>query len=237
LRTLAIVLAAITYCGAVVYGDVMFIQTMHDVFPSGLMGTLATAGAVMTAVSAITLPIALHFWFAPGMQFIWGVIFWALDIVALGLNAILAYGIATGAADPWLLQWRAISPATPLLAVIGWGIAFLLDPAHKLRHAQAELEADQLDIYAEQLRQAARGDDVAEEITAGARAAARQAVGQLTGARLPQLARPAAPAQPPAEIPAPAPVQIPLPSPQEAMHGVNGHTPDPEGPARPKRRP
>ncbi len=184
LKMLAVSLAALTYAGAVLYGDIMFIQVMHVAFPSGIMGALATAGAIMTAVSAITLPIALHYWFAPGMQFVWGIIFWVVDVIALALNAMLAYAVATGQADPWMMQWQQVSPATPLLAVIGWGIAFLLDQSHKLRHAQAELEADLIDTHAEQLRQAAKGDGVTETITAGAKAAAAETAFKLTGQRV-----------------------------------------------------
>jgi len=181
LKSLAIIMASLTYAGAVLYGDIMFISVMHTAFPDGLMGTLATAGAIMTAVSAIALPIALPYWFAPGLQFIWGIIFWLLDIVARGMNAILAYAVATNKADPWVLQWQQVSPATPLLAVIGWGLAFLLDPSHKLRHAQAELEADLIDIHADQLRQAAKSENVKEAITTGAKVAAADTAAKLTG--------------------------------------------------------
>jgi len=179
LQLIAVALAALTYCGAVIYGDIMFIQVMHSAFPSGVMGTLALAGAVMTAMSAITLPIALHYWFAPGLQFMWGVIFWAVDIVALSLNAMLAYQVATGGADTSLAMWQTVSPATPMLAVIGWGIAFLLDPSHKLRHAQAELEADLIDIHAAQLRDAAQHQHAA--ITANAQRTAAETARALTG--------------------------------------------------------
>lgn len=181
LATLAQVLAWLTYCGAVIYGDVMFINVMHTAFPDGLMGALATAGAIMTAVSAIALPIALHYWFSPGLQFLWGIIFWGLDVVALGLNAILAYGVATNRIDPALMQWQNVSPATPLIAVIGWGIAFLLDPAYKLRHAQAELESDLIDIHSAQLRNAAKGESVVETITQGAKLSAAETASKLTG--------------------------------------------------------
>jgi len=210
LKMLAVSLAALTYAGAVLYGDIMFIQVMHVAFPSGIMGALATAGAIMTAVSAITLPIALHYWFAPGMQFIWGILFWIADVIALALNAMLAYAVATGGADPWLLQWQQISPATPLLAVIGWGIAFLLDQSHKLRHAQAELEADLIDTHAEQLRQAAKGANVAETITAGAKFAAAEYASKLTGRNVqPARMRQAQPAPAIYNTDDPDPVEIP----------------------------
>jgi len=117
-------------------------------------------------------------------------IFWVVDVAALALNAILAYGVATGTIDPGLMQWQQLSPATPLLAVIGWGVAFLLDPSHKLRHAQAELEADLIDIHAAQLRQAAKGEIIAETIITGAKQAAADTAAKLTGRAVTPAASP-----------------------------------------------
>jgi hypothetical protein len=231
LKTLAVTLAALTYCGAVLYGDIMFISVMHVAFPSGIMGALATAGAIMTAASAITLPLALHYWFAPGTQFVWGVIFWLVDIAALSLNAMLAYAVATGAGDSYLMQWQQLSPATPLLAVIGWGIAFLLDPSHKLRHAQAELEADLVDIHAAQLRQAAKGEDVSATITTGAKQAAADTAAKLTGRRVAATGQQHKP---------PQPATLNYNSEQdeepEIAASSNGHGPAPKGNRRPTRR-
>lgn len=174
LKQLAVVMAALTYAGAVIYGDVMFLQVMSRVFPAdGVLRVLALAGAVMTAASAIVLPAALHWWFAPGLQTVWGILFWLLDIAALGLNSILAYQTMSGRADP-MAAWQTISPATPLLAVVGWGIAFLLDPSHQKRQAIAEMEAAQIEIFAEQMRQAAQSEEVYREILDGARAQARR---------------------------------------------------------------
>lgn len=182
LKMVAIALAALTYAGAVVYGDIQFLQVMDKAFPSdGLMRALAMAGAVMTAVSALTLPIALHWWFAPGLQFLWGIAFWVLDIAALGLNAILAYQVAGGHVADGLGVWQTLSPATPLLAVIGWGIAFLLDPSQKERHAVAEMQADQIDTYATQMRQAAKSEEVYQEILTAAKMHAREFAQSLHG--------------------------------------------------------
>lgn len=186
MKSLAIGLAALTYVGAVIYGDIMFLQVMGKAFPSGIIGALAMAGAVMTAVSAITLPLALHFWFKPGLQFIWGVIFWFVDVVVLALNSILAFAIASGnITDSWLLVWGELSPATPLVAVLGWGLAFLFDPSQKLMHAKAEHEADLIDIYAEQMRQAAKEANTYQIIQRGAHQQAAQYAGMLTGTRIP----------------------------------------------------
>jgi len=185
LKIVAIALAALTYAGAVMYGDIQFLQVMDKAFPNdGVLRALAMAGAVMTAASALTLPLALHWWFSPGLQFLWGIAFWVLDILALGLNAILAYQIAIGKVDPMLATWQMISPATPLLAVIGWGLAFLLDPSHKERHAIAEMQADQIDTYAEQMRQAAKSEEVYAEILAAAKLQAREFAQSLHGQRV-----------------------------------------------------
>jgi hypothetical protein len=167
------------------YGDIQFLQVMDKAFPNdGILRALAMAGAVMTAVSALTLPLALHWWFSPGLQFLWGIAFWVLDILALGLNAILAYQIAVGKVDPMLATWQMISPATPLLAVVGWGLAFLLDPSHKERHAIAEMQAGQIDTYAEQMRQASRSEEVYAEILVAAKLQAREFAQSLHGQRV-----------------------------------------------------
>jgi hypothetical protein len=185
LKIVAIALAAMTYAGAVMYGDIQFLQVMDKAFPNdGVVRALAIAGAVMTAVSALTLPLALHWWFSPGLQFLWGITFWVLDILALGLNAILAYQIAVRKVDSMLVTWQMISPATPLLAVVGWGLAFLLDPSHKERHAIAEMQADQIDTYAEQMRQAAKSEEVYAEILVAAKLQAREFAHSLHGQRV-----------------------------------------------------
>lgn len=183
MKMLALFAAALVYAGSVIYGDVMFLTIMQDAFPDGILGTLAMAGAVMTAASALILPLALHYWFAPGLQYVVGIIFWLIDIAVLALNSMLAYAVATG--SDVLATWMPFSPATPLLAVIGWGVLFLLDPSHKLRHAQAELESDLIDIHTEQLRQAAKDAGVSATIQNGARQRAADMAALLTGIRTP----------------------------------------------------
>lgn len=191
LKTLALVGAILAYAGAVIYGDIMFLGVVQVAFPgSGIFQSLAIAGALVTALSALVLPIALHWWFAPGLQFVAGVIFWVVDIAALAMNSILAFQVASGGViDPWIETWRAWSPATPMLAVLGWGLMFMLDESHKMRHAMAELEADQIDIYATRLRAAAKSQDVSDEITEAAKQAAWDFSQRLNSAHLPSKSR------------------------------------------------
>jgi hypothetical protein len=181
LKGVALILSALVYVGAVAYGDIMFLQIMADTFPDGFMGTLAMVGAVMTAVSAITLPLALHFWFTPGLQFIWGVAFWFLDVLVLALNSMLAYQYSTGVVDPTLGLWGEFSPATPLLAVFGWGIAYLLDSSHRERHSELELQAELAETRRQQRLEAARSDDVFDIVKRGAIEDARNEASAKTG--------------------------------------------------------
>jgi len=190
LKQLAIGASVLAYVGAVLYGDIMFLQIVGVAFPqSGIGASMAIAGALVTALSAIVLPVALHWWFAPGLQFIGGMIYWAADIAALTLNSMLAFQVASGLPlDSLMLVWRTWSPATPLLAVVGWGLMYLLDQSHKMRHAQAEQEADQIDAYAERLRSAARSEGVAQAIDEAAQAAAWRYAQRLSGGHVPAVA-------------------------------------------------
>ena len=199
MRQTAVVLAALTYAFAVVYGDVMFLSVVSSAFPRGtILEALAYAGAIVTAVSALVLPIALHWWFAPGLQFVAGVMFWFVDIAALVLNSVLAYAIALNTVDGTLHVWQMLAPATPMLAVLGWGILFLLDPSHRLRHAVAELEADQVDIFAQRLREHARSQQTDAALAEGAARSAAAYAHILTQGPAVQGHKPAA--MPPARL-------------------------------------
>lgn len=217
IRLIAIALAALTYALGVIYGDIMFLSVVSHAFPTGFLAGLAVAGAVATMISALVLPVALHYWFAPGPQFYVGIIFWVADILVLALNSILAYGIATGSTDAWLSMWQQVSPATPLLAVLGWGLIFLTDSSHELRHTQIGLEADQNETYAKRLADAAKSQEVNDIITAGARQLAVEQAHRLTGV----VIQPAAGGK--MQLPAPATLAQPVSS--------NGHGPNPHSPA------
>lgn len=221
---MALIGAALVYAGAVVYGDVMFIQTVSVAFPkSGILGALALVGALVTALSALLLPLAMHFWFSPGLQFIWGIVFWLLDIAALSLNSMLAFQAASGGlTDSTMTFWRELSPATPMLAVLGWGIAFLLDNSHRLRHAQAETEADQVDAFIEFAKQANRSDDVRDAVKSAAVQAATNNANALLAAHV----------KPAKQLPAPAPAPIDYSAlaaailAQQTEKSNNGHKPE-----------
>lgn len=185
-KGIGIVLAYLTYAGGVAYGDIMFLVIMwrSNVLPDGFLGTIALAGAITTAVSALVLPIGLHWWFAPGPQLVSGFIFLGVDIIVLALNSMLAWQVGTGA-DAGIWWWQIISPATPLLAVVGWSVIFATDTSNKLTHADLEAEADTVDAYLAGLRTALNSDEVNTIIQQGAMANTRQLAGHVSGQRPP----------------------------------------------------
>jgi len=182
IKGLAMLVGALAYAAAVIFGDVMFIVIMQDVFPVGILGLLAIVGAVTTAMSALALPVAMHFWFAPGYQSVGGWIFWLADIFVLALNSILAFNIATGQ-DFGLYWWQGIAPASPMLAVLGWGMMFNLDPSNKLVHAEIETEADAIDDYVAEQKTAREDVEVQKIIREGAQATTRNIAAKVSGAR------------------------------------------------------
>lgn len=214
LRQLSEIGAWLIYAFAVIYGDVMFLSVVSTAFPKGtLLEALAYGGAIVTAASALILPLALHYWFAPGLQFLFGVLYWFVDAAVLMLNSILAYQVATGHVDSTMQVWQIMAPASPLIAVIGWGLVLLLDPKHRLRHAIAELEADQVDIYASRLREHARSQQTDATLADGAARSAAAYANLLAQGPAVQAVEP--PAHVPTYVPTvpTAPVHVPTPDP------------------------
>lgn len=137
----------LVYCVAALYGDIMFLMLVRDIFPSGILGSIAIVGAIVTGVSAIILPPAKAFYIAPGKQEVLGWIFWAVEIAVLIMNTLLASEVAAGAIDPNLAWWASLSPATPLISAIGWGLILSMDESNAVRKIFHELQSDFYDGY------------------------------------------------------------------------------------------
>ncbi len=144
-KAVLIVLAGIIYVVGVVYADVMFLSIVQAMFPTGFLRTFAVVGAFLAGFTAILLPVAMHWWFAPGAQKIVGYLFYALDLGMMVLNVILAFQInQAGALDSNLALWKSFCPAVPVVCIIGWGLLYTLDNSHKIRDAQIALHHAQV---------------------------------------------------------------------------------------------
>ena len=181
-KAAVIVVSMAVYAGAIIYADLMFLQIMRTTFATGVLGALAMAGAVMVGVSAIILPLALHFWFKPGAQKMWGFGFYFVDILILALNSILAYQLAQdGGLDSFFAVWALLSPASPVIAIVGWGVAFILDPSNAFHEAIEETKDGARQVYLDEFEAAAKSDESLQTVRAGAKLFASDVVKDIVG--------------------------------------------------------
>jgi hypothetical protein len=85
-------------------------------------------------------------WFHPGPQLIAAWIFTGVEVAVLILNDILAFSLHNGTVDGYLALWYAITPAGPVIALVGWGIILYLDPARAEKHLDMQIERKKADM-------------------------------------------------------------------------------------------
>jgi hypothetical protein len=158
-QQIAITASVLVYIAVIAYAEVMFLGIIHVAFPEGLMRYFATAGAISTGIASIVLLLSIHYWLAPGLQFVTGIVYWAIAIIVMILNTALAFQLASNQVDS-MRWWLQFSPSTPILNIIFIGILFLLDSSHKMRHMQKEYTNALNSYYQEQLIEAHKSDAV-----------------------------------------------------------------------------
>lgn len=187
LKKLSIGMAAFVYVGVIIFFDVMFLTVVERMFPGDpFLRALSYVGAVAVGVSAVTIPLAFHFWVHPGLQFWVCVVFWVSDAALLALNTMLAFQIATHGIDHLTDFWSMyiqFVPAAPVVALLGWGALFLLDPSMQERHSATEMRADLIDAVTEHRRQAVKSNEVYQIVLAGAMQDAQDVARSLFGNR------------------------------------------------------
>lgn len=159
------------YWAAIVFAEVMFIQIMQDVFPEGIVRGFAIVGAVMNGATACLMPFAKDKYFAPGKMHTAGLLLWGLDVVIMFLNVLLAFevqqGIKTGGMFSW---WYDFSPASPLMAVVTWGVLMVMSPEHELHQKEMLRKTHMADAYADAEFEYIEDGGVNDILNAGARA-------------------------------------------------------------------
>lgn len=129
-KKVALVGSGIIYLLVVAYTEYHFFNLIREFVPGDfqIVGMMAVAASALTA---ILLPIALHFWFRSGSQKIAGFIFYALHWVIVTLNVVLNSHATSGdGLTPAFMQniyavW--FLPAYIVLYGICWTIIWFLD--------------------------------------------------------------------------------------------------------------
>lgn len=184
LKAAAMFMAVVLYGAALLYTGVHnFNLISRTVAPDQQL--FAMTALLCLEGAAIFLPLAIHFWLAPGPQRLVGYLLYAANFTIVVLNTILDALTNRAEAMPDWLQLYAtfIVPATPVLIGIGIAFIFILDPSKKIHDARAAAEAASMDAMALHMREAANRDDVNEAIRMAALKDMQEATSRVVGMR------------------------------------------------------
>jgi hypothetical protein len=142
LKGLAVTLSLIVYLAGLVYAGVrsysLFARTVEpELLP------LAVLGIIALEVSALALPLAVHYWTAPGPQRLAALGFYLIDLGLIIANAVLDAAHHSGTLLPGFLQVYGVYavPALPVACMVGWALIWALDPASREHDMAASVRA------------------------------------------------------------------------------------------------
>lgn len=144
----------------------------------------AYGGMVALGITAILLPLALHFWTHEATHRTAALLFYVIDLILLGVNTFTDYGSNTGAQlATWAQLYKDyVMPATPVIAGIGWSILWLLDPSNKALALRLTLRAAMLEKKANQIMRAANNPAINDIVDAAAVREVEETLTELFGA-------------------------------------------------------
>ncbi|HEY3341451.1 MAG TPA: hypothetical protein VGK81_05510 [Anaerolineae bacterium] len=186
--------AAAMFMAVVLYGSVLIYTGVHNF---NLISRTVAADQQLFAITAlmclegasIFLPLAIHFWFAPGPQRMVGYLLYAVNFTIVITNTVLdAINNRADVMPDWLRMYATyFLPATPIVIGVGIAFIFLLDPSKKIHDARAAAEAASMDAMALHMREAANGDEVNAAIREAAVKDMQEATSRIVGVRPAQL--------------------------------------------------
>lgn len=184
LRSLAVMAGILVYLGMVAYSAVHNIKLLTAGVPPDMV-MWALVGVVSLEITALALPIALHWWTHAAMQRIAAFVFYGLDLVVIVANVVIDYSMNTNTASAlpgWLEAYRFyLLPASPILCGLGWSLLWLLDPSQRERALVETLRAATRESLAVRVAEQARATDVSELVDAAAYNLARDIVKSTLG--------------------------------------------------------
>lgn len=194
LKGLAVMLSVLVYIAGLVYAGVRSYDLFARTIPADLL-PLALLGIIALELTALGLPIAIHYWTAPGPQRMAALGFYLLDLSLIAANAVLdaAHNAGTLLPDFMAAYGTYGVPALPIVCMVGWALVWALDPASREHDLTMAVRAATFDAMLSQVIEEAKATDISEDVRAAAAQRARAIVGETLG-----RAR---------RLPAPAPVR------------------------------
>lgn len=191
IRAAAMFMAVVLYAAVLIYTGVHnFNLISRTVAPDQQL--FAITALLCLEGAAIFLPIAIHFWLAPGPQRMVGYLLYGINFAIVITNTVLDAITHRAETPPDWLQLYAtfVLPATPIIIGVGIAFIFLLDPSKKIHDARAAAQAASMDAMALHMREAAGRDDVNNAIHQAAVKDMQEATLRVTGVKVPQLPAP-----------------------------------------------
>lgn len=141
-KILTYALGALVYLSGVLYAEAHGFAMLSKGVSAEFM-IWAVLGMVAVGITALVLPIMLLQVIKDPLQWIMCLIFYAVDVAIMCVNAAVDFMGNTGGALPsWgMLYISWILPLTPVIVSAGWMVDFLLDPDIRQRIKLASVQA------------------------------------------------------------------------------------------------
>ena len=177
MKTMAMFIGVSVYLGAIVFAA----SHNFNLLTSGVSPNLvfwAYIGVVMVSLSAVGMPVAYHYWTAPGLHRIACGVFYFIDLAMLAFNTILDNALVSNlGVPPWLSMYLGIAPATPLVVGVMWSVLWILDPSNRRRDTLMSLRSATEESLARQIAEAARGGAASRQVISAAQGIASDFIG------------------------------------------------------------
>jgi hypothetical protein len=182
LRGLAVCLSVVVYLAGLIYAGVRSYSLFSRTVDPGLL-PLAVLGIVALEVSALALPLAIHYWTAPGAQRLAALGFYALDLFLIVSNAVLDAAHHSGGVLPGFLQAYGVYavPALPVVCMVGWALLWALDQASRERDMVESVRSATFDALMAQIVKETEAVDVGSQVQSAAIERARAIVAETLG--------------------------------------------------------
>lgn len=182
LKGLAVFLSLTVYVAGLIYAGVrsysLFARTVDpELLP------LAILGIVALEVSALALPLAIHYWTAPGAQRLAALGFYLMDVGLIVFNSILDAAHHSGEILPGFMQAYGVYavPALPVACMIGWALLWALDASSREHDMIETVRSATREALMAQIQKAAESVDITQAVEDAAGEAARALVGETLG--------------------------------------------------------
>lgn len=182
IKGIAFFASVVVYVAGIIYAEVHgFSMMARGVDPDFLIW--AQLGMVALGLTALALPLAIHYWTHAPAQYFAAMAFYAVDLGLLIFNAVVDFAIQSGGELPaWGVTYAAyIVPATPILCALGWTVIWLLDPESKELAMREQLGASTREALALRVAEAAKDADIDSMVAGAAAEMARNVVTSVLG--------------------------------------------------------